>query len=195
MISTGSGGGSTGNISWGSGADLDFNGLSAHSLTLQTDPSDTGREVDIEAGIHDSANNPGPADQLSLNVLTGGSDGLVTLTYVMTNGGAVNVTSGAAGIKLASNNSAGFQLLATNGGSLGLTGNVLLETDAVMDTTVNGTGVPYVGGNLSIPAPSTGTAGSKTWFSLPTTAQSVWAATWGASTRTSATSMSMAPSC
>ena len=153
VISTGSGGGSTGNIFWGSGADLEFQGLTGQSLTLQTDPLDTGREVDIQGAVYDfstTSGEPTPGDQFSLNVVTGGSDGLVTLTYVVTNGGAVNVASGAAGIKLSSNYTFNQQYLGTNGGNLALTGNVLLETNVTLDTTLTESHLPAVGGNLSI---------------------------------------------
>src|SRR4051812_1779067 len=98
VISTGSGGGSTGNILWNSGADLDFSGAGTHSLTLQTDSLDTAREVDIEANLFQTAFLI--EDRLSLNVLTGGSDGSVTVHGVDTNGGALQVVSGNAGIKL-----------------------------------------------------------------------------------------------
>ena len=58
VISTGSSGGSPGNIFWFSDAGLDYSGLGTHSLTLQTDSLDTSREVDIEAAIFDSASTP-----------------------------------------------------------------------------------------------------------------------------------------
>jgi len=127
VVSTGSGGGGTGNITWESAADLDIQGLGKHSLTLQTDAGDSGREITIYSNITD--NNPAAADQLTLKVLTGGADGFVFAQNINTGGGALQITSGSSGICLDGNE------LQTGGGSLTLTGNVSMETGVTMDTT------------------------------------------------------------
>ena len=128
-------------------------------------------------------------------MLTGGSDGLVTLTFVITNGGAVNVVSGAAGIKFNSNIERRPQYLGTNGGNLTLTGNVLLETYVTLDTSLTEASSPTWEATCRFPAPSMGTARRKAWFSPATTERSAWAAIWAASSRISAAWTCMATWC
>lgn len=129
VVSTGDGGGSTGNIEWRAGVDAYFSGSADfprfRTLTLRTDPLDSGRHVDIQANLFGFPDNNSPF--FGLHIDTGGPDGAVTLQQVDVAGGPLVVTSGAAGIVLHGD-------LSTHGGDLRLTGDVLLENSVALTT-------------------------------------------------------------